>query len=104
MLIQGGYMPLVQISLRQGKSPEYRRAIADAVHRAMVETINVPAQDRFQLVNERDATGLIYDPAYLGIQRTDDVVFVQISIKAARWSRRRRSTRASPSSPARRRG
>ncbi|HET7088856.1 MAG TPA: tautomerase family protein [Anaerolineae bacterium] len=32
-------MPLVRISLRTGKSADYRRAIGDAVHRAMVELV-----------------------------------------------------------------
>lgn len=77
-------MPLVRISLREGKPAAHRRAIADAVHRAMVETINVPPQDRFQLVSEHPADGLVYDPAYLGIDRTDDVVFVQITLNAGR--------------------
>ncbi|HSD21236.1 MAG TPA: tautomerase family protein [Anaeromyxobacter sp.] len=77
-------MPLVRISLRAGKPAAHRIAIADAVHRAMVETINVPAQDRFQIVTEHDAAGLIYDPSYLGISRTDDLVVVQITLNAGR--------------------
>ena len=71
-------MPLVRISLRSGKSPEYRRAIADAVHEALVAIANVPPQDRFQIVSEHGADGLIYDPEYLGIHRTDDIVIVQV--------------------------
>ncbi|MCI0483763.1 MAG: 4-oxalocrotonate tautomerase family protein, partial [candidate division NC10 bacterium] len=43
-------MPLVRISLRAGKPDAYRRAIGEGVHRAMVETINVPALDRFQII------------------------------------------------------
>ncbi len=35
-------MPLVRISLRAGKRAAHRRAIKEAVHRAMVEAINVP--------------------------------------------------------------
>jgi 4-oxalocrotonate tautomerase len=77
-------MPLVRISLRAGKSEAYRVAIGDAVHRAMVETINVPAQDRFQIITEHDAAGLLYDPSYLGIARTDDLVVVQITLNAGR--------------------
>ena len=77
-------MPLVRISLREGKPAAHRRAIADAVHRALVETIHVPPQDRFQLVTEHSADALIYDPSYLGIERTDDVVFVQIALSAGR--------------------
>jgi len=77
-------MPLVRISLRAGKSAEYRRAIGDGIHRAMVETLAAPEHDRFQVVTEHDADGLIYDPAYLGIQRSDDVVLVQITLSAGR--------------------
>ena len=77
-------MPLVRIALRQGKPAAHRRAVADAVHRAMVETIDVPPQDRFQVITEHPADGLVYDPAYLGIQRTDDVVLVQITLNAGR--------------------
>jgi len=77
-------MPLVRIALRAGKSAEYGRAIADGIHRAMIETLAAPEHDRFQVVTEHDADGLIYDPAYLGIQRSDDVVLVQITLSAGR--------------------
>jgi phenylpyruvate tautomerase PptA (4-oxalocrotonate tautomerase family) len=77
-------MPLVRISLRQGKTTEYRHKIADGVHRAMVEAINVPPQDRFQVITEHQADGLIYDPSYLGINRTDEVIFIQITLNGGR--------------------
>ncbi len=84
-------MPLIRISLREGKSEAYRRALGEAVHRAMVETINVPALDRFQVITEHSSSGLIYDPAYLGIDRTDDVVFVQITLNAGRSVEQKRA-------------
>ncbi len=77
-------MPLVRIALREGKPAEVRRAIADSVHQAMVETINVPPLDRFQVITEHAPDNLIYDPAYLGIERSDDVVFVQITLNVGR--------------------
>ncbi len=77
-------MPLVRISLREGKSAAYRLAIADAVHRAMVEAVNVPPQDRFQVITEHAPDSLVYDPTYLGVDRTDDVVFIQITLNAGR--------------------
>jgi 4-oxalocrotonate tautomerase len=77
-------MPLVRIALRAGKNESYRRAVGDAVHRAMVETIKVPEKDRFQIVTEHDAAGLIYDPSYLDITRGDDVVLIQITLNAGR--------------------
>ena len=84
-------MPLVRISLREGKPAAYRRAIADGVHRAMVETINVPVLDRFQVITEHAPESLIYDPAYLDISRTDDVVFVQITLNAGRSTDQKRA-------------
>lgn len=77
-------MPLVRISLREGKTETYRRALAEGVHRALVEAIEIPAQDRFQVVTEHSPGGLIYDPSYLGIERSDDVVLVQITLSTGR--------------------
>jgi 4-oxalocrotonate tautomerase len=84
-------MPLVRIDLRAGKSTDYRRAIGDQVHRAMVETINVPSLDRFQVIAEHPAEGLIYDPTYLDIERTDDVIFIQIALNAGRTVEQKRA-------------
>jgi phenylpyruvate tautomerase PptA (4-oxalocrotonate tautomerase family) len=83
-------VPLVRISLRQGTTPEYRKAIADGVHRAMLESLAVPVDDRFQVITEHDAGGLIYDPQYLGIERSDRVVFVQIALSAGRKPQQKR--------------
>jgi phenylpyruvate tautomerase PptA (4-oxalocrotonate tautomerase family) len=73
-------MPMVRISFRAGKTPQYRQAVADEVHRALVEVASVPELDRFQVLTEHAATDLIYDPTYLGINRTDDIVLIQITL------------------------
>jgi phenylpyruvate tautomerase PptA (4-oxalocrotonate tautomerase family) len=54
------------------------------VYRAMRETINMPEHDRFQVITDHPAEGLVYDPSYLGINRTDDVVYIQITLNAGR--------------------
>lgn len=77
-------MPLVRITLAEGKSADYRRAIADGVHRALVSAAAVPADDRFQVVEQVPADALVWDPAYLGQQRTKDVVFVQVFLNVGR--------------------
>jgi len=50
----------------------------------MLETINVPADDRFQVVTEHPAGGLIYDAKYLGIDRGDGFVLIQITLNQGR--------------------
>jgi phenylpyruvate tautomerase PptA (4-oxalocrotonate tautomerase family) len=77
-------MPLVRISLRSGKPAAYRLAVADGIHRAMVDSLAVPEHDRFQIISEHAPDGLVYDPSYLGIARDDDVVLVQITLSAGR--------------------
>lgn len=83
-------MPLVCIALRAGKSVTYRCAIGDGIHRAMVDTLAVPEHDRFQIITEHNADGLIYDPEYLGIGRSEDVVLVQITLSAGRKPKQKR--------------
>jgi phenylpyruvate tautomerase PptA (4-oxalocrotonate tautomerase family) len=73
-------MPLVRISFRAGKSTQYRQAVADEVHRALVEVASVPEADRFQVLTEHAPADLIYDPTYLGVKRTDDIVMIQITL------------------------
>jgi phenylpyruvate tautomerase PptA (4-oxalocrotonate tautomerase family) len=77
-------MPLVRIALREGTTPEYRKAIADGVHQAMIEAMAVPTKDRFQVISECAPENLIYDPDYLDVKRSDKVVFVQITLSTGR--------------------
>ena len=77
-------MPFVRIDLRQGTTPDFRKKLSDCVHRAMVETIKVPELDKFQVISEHDGASLVYDPAYLGVARTDAVIFIQITLNAGR--------------------
>ena len=77
-------MPIVRITLAEGRAAVERRAIAEGVHQALVEAANVPADDRFQVVQQVPATDFVFDPDYLGIARTKDVVFIQIFLNAGR--------------------
>ena len=84
-------MPFVSISLRTGTSAVYRRAIADGVHQAMIEAIAIPSDDRFQVISEYSAENLIYDPQYLGVKRSDRVVFIQIVLSTGRKPAQKRA-------------
>jgi 4-oxalocrotonate tautomerase len=77
-------MPLVRITLAAGRPAADRRRIADAVHEALVATANVPADDRFQVVQEVPARSLVWDPRYLGQSRSPKVVFIEITLNAGR--------------------
>ena len=84
-------MPLVRISLKKRKSPADLAALSESVHRAMVETINVPPDDRFQMIHEHSPESLVADRRYLGIERSDDVVLIQITLNAGRTLEQKRA-------------
>jgi 4-oxalocrotonate tautomerase len=77
-------MPLVRIDLRRGKPAAYKKAICDGIYTAMTDTFAVPKDDRFMIVNERDAENLSYAKSYLGISHTDDIVIIQITANDTR--------------------
>ena len=77
-------MPLVRIELKRGKTADYRRALADGVYEAMREAIGIPENDRFIVIGEHDADNLSYDRHYLGIERSDDLVIIQIALRKGR--------------------
>ncbi|MEA2833747.1 MAG: hypothetical protein QOG66_1949 [Methylobacteriaceae bacterium] len=77
-------MPLVRISLREGKSAAYRQAIADGVYIALRETFNVPDEDRFMAISEHDEQSFIFSRTYMGIERSDELVILQITVTNTR--------------------
>jgi len=77
-------MPLVRIDLARGKTEHYRRTVGDVVYDAMIATLNVPANDRFQIIAEHSDSDFIIDKTYLGVERSDDVIVIQVTLNAGR--------------------
>jgi 4-oxalocrotonate tautomerase len=77
-------MPFARIDLAEGKSADYRRTIGEVVYDAMIDKLDVPEGDRFQVINEHRAENFIFDPDYLGIHRSNDCVFIQVTLLAGR--------------------
>ena len=72
-------MPLTRISLARGKSPDDLRALSDSLQRALVETFDVPPDDRFQIIHQHEPGELVFDRHYLGGPRSDDFVLFQVT-------------------------
>lgn len=84
-------MPLTRIALRRGKSAAFRQAIADQVYEAMRETFDVPDEDRFVIIAEHDADDFSYSRRYLGIERSDDLIVIQITANDTRTTEKKRA-------------
>ncbi len=77
-------MPLVRIDLIEGKTDGYREQIGEIVHQAMIDCLKVPKDDRFQVISQHAKNALRFDPNYLGIRRSDDCIFLQITLNSGR--------------------
>jgi hypothetical protein len=62
-------MPLVKIYVRENKTNQELRAIGDGVHDALVAQANVPADDRFQILNRLERDQIVAHPSYGGVPR-----------------------------------
>ena len=77
-------MPLARIDLKRGKPAAYRKAVLDGVYEALRETFDVPENDRFMLVTEHGADDFDCSANYLGVERSDDLVIVQLTVSNTR--------------------
>ena len=76
-------MPFVRIMLGPS-APDDTAAVGRCIHSALVSALGVPEQDHFQVLSRHSAQEAVYDPSYLGVDRTDGIVFVQITLAVGR--------------------
>ena len=77
-------MPFTRIAIPAGTSSTQKAAVAHGVHAAMVTALGIPDDDFFQLLSEYQAGDFMFDRGYLGIQRSNRLVVVQISLRRGR--------------------
>jgi phenylpyruvate tautomerase PptA (4-oxalocrotonate tautomerase family) len=77
-------MPLVRIDLVEGRTTDQTRELADAIHKAIVDTYRIPERDRFQIITEHPAQQIIAQDAGLGFERTASVVIMHIFTQRGR--------------------
>ena len=88
-------MPLVTIDLREGRPASQIDEISDAVHEAMVEHLDVPRRDRFQVIAQHTRATLRFDPSYLDIPRSDGFVLIRVTLSKGRTTEAKQAFYAS---------
>ncbi len=74
-------MPLVTITLPDHRPPAWRKTVADLVNAAVIETLDFPDDDRYQILQPLPA-------AQMELQdRPGDAVILQLTMRAGRSSR-----------------
>jgi phenylpyruvate tautomerase PptA (4-oxalocrotonate tautomerase family) len=72
-------MPFARIDLARGKTPEYRATVADVVYGGIIEVFKAPDGDRFIVINEHAPDNFVFDPHFLGIERSSDLIMIQVT-------------------------
>jgi phenylpyruvate tautomerase PptA (4-oxalocrotonate tautomerase family) len=73
-------MPFTRVTLLKGKSPDFLRAVSESLDRAMVETFDVPPEDRFQAFHQLERNEFVFAPNYLGGPRSNDFLLFDVII------------------------
>jgi 4-oxalocrotonate tautomerase len=76
-------VPLVRIDLPQVISARRRDIIAEVVYHTLVDVLNVPEGDRFQVLSH-GVGQLRIDPHYLGVERSPEAFIVDITLNVGR--------------------
>ena len=77
-------MPLVRIDLNKSYSSDISKKIGEIVYAAMEQEINVPKDDKFQIITRHDSSDINIPDSYLGIKYTPGIIIIQITLNGGR--------------------
>ncbi|MDI2590649.1 tautomerase family protein [Pseudomonas sp. 681] len=83
-------MPLVRVDIKKHQDPTYAKRVGQLIYAAMHNAIGVPEHDNFQILAEHDEEHFIFDTEYLGINRTDNLVIIQITLNEGRTTEQKK--------------
>jgi phenylpyruvate tautomerase PptA (4-oxalocrotonate tautomerase family) len=77
-------MPLVRIDIPDHLDVGLESRIGDLVYVAILECLKVPADDKFQILSRHSAEQIVKPQSYLGIEYTDELLVIQITLNEGR--------------------
>ena len=77
-------MPLVRIDLSKTQPKGLAQKVGDIIFQAMRDEINVPADDKFQIITYHDSDELVKPKSYMGIEYSEGIIFIQITLSLGR--------------------
>ena len=72
-------MPTVKVEMIKGKSPAYKNALLNGIHKALVDHFKVPEANRIQRIYELDEENFKLNPS-----KTNDFVLVELTVVKGR--------------------
>ena len=72
-------MPLLRFDLIEGRSESEIRKILDTTHDVLIEALQVPKRDRYQVIQEHKPSRIVVEDTGLGFARSDNVLLLQVT-------------------------
>ena len=80
-------MPLINIDIIKGRTTDELQTLLDTIHNVMVEALEVPATDRYQILSQHEPHEMIALDTGLGLTHSENLVIL-------RFTSRRRTQQA----------
>ena len=77
-------MPFVRIDLSDQHPESFAQKVGDIIFDVMKKTINVPEDDKFQVITKHNVKEMVHPKSYLGVTYTDNIIFIQITLNEGR--------------------
>ena len=77
-------MPFVRIDLSKKHPDGFAQQVGDIIFQVMREHINVPEDDKFQVITRHDTDELVIPKSYLGIEYSEGIIFIQVTLNEGR--------------------
>ena len=77
-------MPFVRIDLSKKHPDGFAQQVGDIIFQVMREYINVPEDDKFQVITRHDTSELVMPKSYLGIEYSENIIFIQVTLNEGR--------------------
>jgi phenylpyruvate tautomerase PptA (4-oxalocrotonate tautomerase family) len=77
-------MPFVRIDLSKKHPEGFAQQVGEIVYEVMTAYINVPKDDKFQVITKHDSQELIAPKSYLGIEYSEEIIFIQVTLNEGR--------------------
>ena len=77
-------MPLVRIDLSKKHPEGFAQQVGEIVYEVMTGHINVPIDDKFQVITKHDSQELVAPKSYLGIEYSEEIIFIQVTLNEGR--------------------
>ena len=84
-------MPMTRITVQEGRSMAELHQLQDILHQTLVDEFDVPAADRFQIVDIKPAAQLSYDRHYMTGERSAAFTLFEITAGKPRCLEQKRA-------------